>query len=146
MARRGDWYCLEEINRKAMEDLENENEIVRYEKYYSEGSLTDKLLRVARKAGVKVVYAVFLLYYTLMDEAFPPKEKLIIIGALGYFILPFDFVPDVLPLLGYADDLLALVFAIRKVYVHITPEIEARSKAQVRNIFGEVNETEFKLF
>jgi uncharacterized membrane protein YkvA (DUF1232 family) len=129
-----------------MEDLENEREIVRYEKYYSEEGLTDKLLKVAKKAGVKVVYAVFLLYYTLLDDAFPSKEKLIIIGALGYFILPFDFVPDVFPLLGYADDLLALIFAIRKVYVHITPEIEARSKAQVKRIFGEIDEQEFKLF
>jgi uncharacterized membrane protein YkvA (DUF1232 family) len=129
-----------------MEDIENEKEIVRYEKYYSEESLADKLFKVAKKAGVKVIYAVFLLYYTLLDAAFPYKEKVIIIGALGYFIFPFDFIPDVLPMLGYTDDLLALIFAIRKVYVHVTPEIKERSKAQVKRIFGEVNEKEFNLF
>jgi uncharacterized membrane protein YkvA (DUF1232 family) len=129
-----------------MEDIENEKEIVRYEKYYSEEGLADKLLKVAKKAGVKVIYAALLLYYTLLDDAFPPKERLIIIGALGYFILPFDFVPDVVPILGYADDLLALVFALRKVYAHVTPDIEARSKAQVRRVFGEVDEKEFNLF
>lgn len=129
-----------------MGDIENEKAIVRYEKYYSEEGLADKLLKVAKKAGVKVIYAVLLLYYTLLDDAFPPKEKFLIIGALGYFIFPFDFLPDVLPLLGYTDDLLALIFAIRKVYVHVTPEIEERSKAQIRRIFGEVDEKEFNLF
>ncbi|MDR0749755.1 MAG: DUF1232 domain-containing protein [Tannerellaceae bacterium] len=129
-----------------MEDIENEKEIVRYEKYYSEESLADKLLKVARKAGVKVIYAVFLLYYTLLDDAFPYKEKVIVIGALGYFIFPFDFIPDMIAILGYTDDLLALVFALRKVYVHITPEIKERSKAQVKRLFGEVDEKEFNLF
>jgi uncharacterized membrane protein YkvA (DUF1232 family) len=129
-----------------MEDLENEKEIVRYEKYYSEESLADKLLKVAKRAGVKVVYAVFLLYYTLLDDAFPYREKVIVLGALGYFIFPFDFIPDVIPLLGFTDDLLALVFVLRKVYTHVTPGIEERSKAQVKRIFGEVDEKEFNLF
>ncbi|MDR1160953.1 MAG: DUF1232 domain-containing protein [Tannerellaceae bacterium] len=129
-----------------MEDIENEKEIVRYERYYSEEGLADKLLKVARKAGVKVVYAVLLLYYTLLDGAFPYREKVIIIGALGYFIFPFDFIPDVLPLLGYTDDLLALIFAIRKVYTYVTPESRERAKAQIRKIFGEVDENEFNLF
>ncbi|MDR1202152.1 MAG: DUF1232 domain-containing protein [Tannerellaceae bacterium] len=129
-----------------MEDLEDEDGIAKYEKYYSKEGLIDKLLKVAKKAGVKVIYAVFLLYYTLLDDTFPSKEKLIIIGALGYFIFPFDFIPDVIPFLGYTDDLLALIFAIRKVYVHVTPEIEEHSKVQVRSIFGEVDEKEFNLF
>lgn len=129
-----------------MEDLQDENKIVKYEKYYSKEGLIDKLLQVAKKAGVKVIYAVFLLYYTLLDDKFPSKEKLIIIGALGYFIFPFDFIPDAIPFLGYTDDLLALIFALRKVYIHVTPEIKERSKNQVRNIFGEVDEKEFNLF
>jgi len=129
-----------------MEDLQDEKEIVKYEGYYSKERLIDKLLRVAKKAGVKVIYAVFLLYYTLLDDKFPSKEKLIIIGALGYFIFPFDFIPDAIPFLGYTDDLLALIFALRKVYIHVTPEIKERSKAQVRSIFGEVDEKEFNLF
>lgn len=129
-----------------MDDLQNENQIVKYSEHYSKEKLIDKLLKVAKMAGVKVIYTVFLLYYTLLDDTFPSKDKLIIIGALGYFILPFDFLPDAIPFLGYTDDLLALIFAVRKVYMHVTPEIKEKSKKQVRAIFGEVDEKEFELF
>ena len=129
-----------------MEDLQDEVKIVKYGEHFSKEKLIDKLRRVAKKAGVKVVYSVLLLYYTLLDEKFPGRDKMVIIGALGYFILPFDLVPDMIPFAGYADDLLALVFALRKVYTSVTPEIMERSKEQVRTIFGEVDEMEFNLF
>ncbi len=45
-----------------------------------------------------------------------------LIGALAYFMLPFDFIPDMLPLIGFTDDAAVLATAIRLVAVHITPQ------------------------
>lgn len=129
-----------------MENIENERSLVPYGKHYSDEKLIDKILKVAKKAGVKVVYAALLLYYALMSEKFPSKEKAIILGALGYFIFPVDLIPDAVPLLGFTDDLLALVFAVRTVINHISPEVEEKAKATTRKLFGEVEDQEFKLF
>jgi uncharacterized membrane protein YkvA (DUF1232 family) len=42
-------------------------------------------------------------------------------GALAYFVLPFDFIPDVMPLIGFTDDAAILATAIKLVATHITP-------------------------
>ncbi len=129
-----------------MSDIENEKSLVPYKKHYSEEKFIDKILNVAKKAGIKVIYAALLLYYALMSNEFPAKEKAIILGALGYFILPMDLIPDAIPLLGFTDDLLALVFAVRTVFNHITPEVQGKAKTKVQSLFGNVDEEEFKLF
>ena len=43
-------------------------------------------------------------------------------GALAYFVLPFDFVPDLLPFLGFADDAAVLLTALRMVAGNMRPE------------------------
>jgi uncharacterized membrane protein YkvA (DUF1232 family) len=45
-----------------------------------------------------------------------------LLGALAYFVLPVDFMPDVLPLLGFTDDAAVLVTALRLVAGHIRPD------------------------
>jgi uncharacterized membrane protein YkvA (DUF1232 family) len=37
-------------------------------------------------------------------------------------VLPFDFIPDMLPLIGFTDDAAVLATAIKLVAVHITPQ------------------------
>lgn len=64
---------------------------------YSPAKLTDKITNVAKKAGIKVIYAALLLYYTLMAGDVPTKDKAIVLGTLGYFICPADMIPDMLP-------------------------------------------------
>lgn len=72
----------------------NKKTISSYGGNYSPDNLLKKVTKVAKSAGVKVVYGVLLLYYALIDNRVPLKDKAIVIGALGYFILPFDFIPD----------------------------------------------------
>lgn len=48
----------------------------------------------------------------LFDKKTPTKVKLILVGAVLYALLPFDFVPDFLPFIGFIDDLILLVSAI----------------------------------
>lgn len=119
--------------------------ITKYSRYFSNEKFKKKVIKVARIAGIKVIYASFLLYYSLMDDNFPAKERILILGALGYFILPVDLIPDAVPFVGFTDDFIALLFALKKVYTHITPEISEKAKAKVIAIFGNVDEKEFNL-
>ena len=117
-------------------------ELVKYEKHYSEDSLWKKIGEVAKKAGLKTVYMVLLLYYVLISDSTPKKYKAMIIGALGYFILPLDAIPDIIPAVGYTDDVAALAGAILAVAKCISPEIEAQAKAKLKEWFGEYDELE----
>lgn len=79
-----------------------------------------KLKRVA----AKIPFAEDLLaaYYCAFDRETPRHVQAALLGALAYFILPFDFMPDVLPVLGFTDDAAVLATAIRLVAGHITPD------------------------
>lgn len=106
-----------------------------YSKYYSPEALVTKIRKFARKAGSKVTYYVLLLYNVMNNKSTPVRAKLSIAAALGYFILPTDVVPDLLPVLGFTDDLGVILFALKKVADHITPEIKRLSKEKCRQVF-----------
>jgi uncharacterized membrane protein YkvA (DUF1232 family) len=63
--------------------------------------------------------------------------KAALIAALAYFVLPFDVVPDILPLVGYSDDAAVLVTALRMVAGHIRPE---HREAARRALAGGLND------
>lgn len=113
------------------------NEIEKYQENYSESGLQRKIKSVARWAGAKVMYAVLLLYYVLQSPTISKADKGKIYGALGYFILPTDLVVDFLPIVGYSDDLAALMIALHAVATNITPEVKAQAKAKLSKWFGE---------
>lgn len=113
---------------------------------YSAGKLWRKIQRSAKQAGAKAVYAALVLYYALNSPGLPKKDRNIIIGALGYFILPIDLIPDFIPGTGFTDDIAALLFAVYKVAGSITPEIKERAREKVSEWFGdELGEEEFNL-
>ena len=85
---------------------------------------------------MRVVYYALVLYETLMDDATPKKYRTVIAGALGYLILPLDLIPDYLPVVGYTDDLAALMAVVRQVKAYITPEIKKAAEAKLRDWFG----------
>ena len=107
-----------------------------YAQYFNDSKLWMKLKKVAQKAGRKVVYYVLVLYYVARDPAVPRGMKLKILGALGYFILPLDFIPDAILGLGFTDDLAALAWALFKMRKYITPEIERKARERLREWFG----------
>ena len=61
-------------------------------------------------------------YYCAFDRDTPYPVKAALLGALAYFVLPFDAVPDLLPVLGFADDAAVLATALRLVVAHMKPE------------------------
>jgi uncharacterized membrane protein YkvA (DUF1232 family) len=128
-----------------MEEKENINlEKEEYKKEYNEKSFFDKLKKVLKVVGVKGVYILLLLYNTLQRKDIPPKEKSIIIGALGYFILPLDALPDITPIVGYSDDIFALGMAILKVMPYIDDEMKEKSREQIIKWF-KIPESELNL-
>jgi len=61
-------------------------------------------------------------YYCAFDKETPRHVQGALLGAVAYFILPFDFIPDMLPVLGFTDDAAVLATAIRLVASHITED------------------------
>ena len=110
-------------------------ELKKYQSEYSESKFWDKMKKAAKSAGKKVIEMALLLFYVLQSPDVPMAKKTIIIGALGYLILPFDFIPDFIPALGFTDDAAALAAALKTINSSITPEIEARAKAKADKLF-----------
>jgi uncharacterized membrane protein YkvA (DUF1232 family) len=76
-------------------------------------------------------------YYCAFDKATPRHVQAALLGAIAYFILPFDFVPDMLPVLGFTDDAAVLATAIRLVANYIKPEhYDAARAALKRGVAG----------
>ena len=71
-------------------------------------------------------------YYCAFDLETPRHVQVALLGAIAYFILPFDFIPDVLPVLGFTDDAAILATAIRLVSAHILPEHRAAARAALK--------------
>lgn len=107
--------------------------------HYNEPDFWKKLRSLAGKAGRKVAYNALLLYYVLTSQDVPVRYKGIIIGALGYLILPIDFIPDFIPVAGFTDDLAALLTAVKMVADSVAPEIEQKAKEKVEEMFGSNN-------
>jgi uncharacterized membrane protein YkvA (DUF1232 family) len=108
-----------------------------FSKDYSEDSFWGKLKKFAKAAGSEVIDKALQLYYAMQESATPTWAKAIIIAALGYFISPIDAIPDLIPVVGYADDLGVLVAALATVASYITNEVKAKAKAKLAEWFGD---------
>ena len=114
-------------------------EIVTEEKYqqaWSEKAFFAKLPRVARKLGRLGLRQALRLYYVLKKPDLPGKTRVMIYGALGYFILPTDFLPDIRPILGFTDDLGLLAAVFLKASEYMDAEVNAKAEAKVTQWLG----------
>jgi|SRR6185369_1136095 len=68
-------------------------------------------------------------FHCATDPATPLRIRAMLFGALAYFVLPFDAIPDFILGLGYTDDAALIVGAIAMAQAHITPEHRARARA-----------------
>jgi uncharacterized membrane protein YkvA (DUF1232 family) len=111
-------------------------DVSKYVKYYSDGDLFKKIIKVGKKASIKVIYVALLLYFTLKKSSTPKWAKAQIIGALGYFIFPVDAIPDIIPVAGYSDDLGILILALGAVAMYIDDDAKNDAKSKLRDWFG----------
>lgn len=104
---------------------------------FSANDFVEKISRIAKRAGAKLVYAALILYYTLQSDKVSKSDKAMIIGALGYMISPLDVIPDAIPIVGLTDDLAVLIYVLKKVWLEVEPEIKEKAKDRLSKWFDE---------
>ena len=112
-------------------------DFMKYSNKFSQKDFVEKISRIAKRAGSKLVYAALILYYTLQSDKVSKADKAIIIGALGYMISPLDVIPDAIPIAGLTDDLAVLLYVLKKVWTGIDPEIIAKAREKLSKWFDE---------
>ena len=73
-------------------------------------------------------------YYCARDPATPFKVRATLFGALAYFVLPFDVIPDLALVLGFTDDMAVLATALAMIRKHITQEHLDRARETVARL------------
>lgn len=108
-----------------------------YQDKFSDDGFWNKVVNYAKAAGKEVIEKALWLYYTAQSPATPAWAKGVIYGALGYFILPVDAIPDIAPVAGYTDDLGVLGSAIAAVSMYIGEDVKRLAKQKLKEWFGE---------
>ncbi len=99
-----------------------ENNYNQFAKEYDEHKFLSKVSKSAGKLANGFLAKVLTLWFTLRDSDTPTWAKTIILGTLGYFIMPLDAIPDFMPMIGFSDDLTALISATAMIWANIKPE------------------------
>ncbi|MBR6900746.1 MAG: DUF1232 domain-containing protein, partial [Synergistaceae bacterium] len=84
-----------------------------------------------------LIYKALQLFYAMQNPDCPVAIKGAIIAALGYFILPIDLVPDVIPGVGFADDLAAIGGALTIAHMYINDEVIQKAQNKMCELFGD---------
>lgn len=115
----------------------NVPDFMKYKDKYTSSGFIDKISKIAKRAGSKLVYVALILYYTLQSDKVSLADKALIIGALGYLISPIDVIPDAIPIAGLSDDLAALLYVLNKVLVEVPEDIKAKAHDKLSKWFDE---------
>ncbi len=99
-----------------------------FARHFSDTSFWETVPRAARRAGRGLVEEALTLFHCLRDDDTPAWARAVILGALGYFVLPADAVPDILPGVGFGDDLSTFLGAATCVAFHVKPEHRDRAR------------------
>ena len=107
-----------------------------YSNKFTNGEFLEKIAKIAKRAGAKLVYIALVLYYTLQSDKVSIKDKAIIVGALGYLVSPLDVIPEAIPIVGSGDDLAVLLYVIGKIG-DVSEEIKEKAKSKLTKWFDE---------
>ena len=93
----------------------------------------------AKRVAARLPFAEDLLaaYYCALDHGTPVQVKAMLFAALAYFVMPFDFFPDLLPLIGFTDDMAVVLIALRLISSNMRPEHRAAARAALRRFRAE---------
>jgi uncharacterized membrane protein YkvA (DUF1232 family) len=106
-------------------------DVVRFarEQAYVRRSFWSKMRRVA--ASLPFAEDLLAAWYCAFDRATPRHVQAALVGALAYFVLPFDVIPDMMPVFGFTDDAAVLAAALKLVASHMRPEHREAAKAAI---------------
>lgn len=97
-----------------------------YSDSYSNENFWDKVTRMPETAGCSVLRVAVTLYALLRESSIPLWAKTAIIGALGYLICPIDAIPDIIPVVGFTDDLAVMTLVISQLCAFINDDIRKK--------------------
>lgn len=100
-----------------------------FARFYTPGKFVCFIKGTGRR--VRFMPKLLAIYYCLQDADTPKAVKVALMGALGYVILPFDFIPDVFTGVGWLDDAAVVGAAVHFAGTYLKPE----HKEKVRKIF-----------
>lgn len=103
---------------------------------FSDESLWSKIGATFKNAGKRIIGLALQLFYAAKRPDTPVWAKTVIYGALAYFISPIDAIPDITPVIGYSDDLVALTTALGTVASYIDDAVLKLSEEKLREWFG----------
>jgi len=98
-----------------------------------------RIARNSKAIGQQTVYALMLMYYAFRRKGIPIYARSIVIGTFGYFLVVFDTVPDLIPLIGYTDDLGVLSFGLVTIAAYINDEVRIKARKAVRKVFPQLD-------
>lgn len=101
--------------------------------------LQEKIKASARELGVRSVYTTLLLFYAYKEKDTPTWARGVVLGALAYFINPFDSIPDLTPLVGYSDDIGILGFALVTIAGYINMDVKINARKKIKAWFKEID-------
>lgn len=67
-------------------------------------------------------------YYCALDSRTPTRVRAMLLGALAYFVMPVDIVPDLLMGIGFTDDVTVLLSVLGLVRAHINDDHRAAAR------------------
>jgi uncharacterized membrane protein YkvA (DUF1232 family) len=101
--------------------------------------IRNKVVKHLKKVGQKLAYTVLLLVFAFRRKETPAWAKHIIVGAIGYFLTPFDSIPDLTPILGYTDDLGVLSFGLVTIASYIDDGVRIQARKKLKHFFGSID-------
>ncbi|HEY3424479.1 MAG TPA: DUF1232 domain-containing protein [Negativicutes bacterium] len=93
---------------------------------------------LVRKFLSKIVYIVLQLFYVMIKDKVPVRIKAMLAGAFIYFLAPVDLIPDVIPIIGYTDDITVWIAAFLTVAKYIDRGVQEQAQAKIKKWFGKV--------
>lgn len=108
--------------------------IIKYESEFSEGKFWTKTLKIIKNVSFGVIEKALILYYSAKDEDTPKWAKSVVYGSLGYLIFPLDAIPDILPGVGYTDDISVIIAAFSTVALYIKEEHKSLAKDKINSL------------
>jgi uncharacterized membrane protein YkvA (DUF1232 family) len=103
---------------------------------FDDGGCWSKVKNFAVAAGREVIEKALWLYYAAQAPETPASAKTAIYAALAYFVMPLDAIPDVLPVVGYTDDVGTLAAAVATVSMYITADVKAQAQQKLVDWFA----------
>ncbi len=108
----------------------------KYARYYNEEKFFGKLKKLLGKLGEEIALRLLMLYFLMQSKKVPLKVRMLIVAALGYFILPADLVSDFIPAFGFTDDIAFLTYTFNQASKYADDTIKKKASEKLKSWFS----------